>query len=57
MELLRLISAVKQDQKTDLSCAIRDVLTDLAHICEDNNIDFDGRCDAAIEVAKEEEIP
>ena len=39
---------------TDLSCAIRDLLTELMHICDDSRLDFAGRCRAARETYRHE---
>jgi hypothetical protein len=41
---------------TDLSCAIRDLLTELMHLCDDSRVDFDGRLCAAREVYRQERI-
>ena len=39
---------------TDLSCAIRDLLTELMHICNDSRLDFAGRLRAARETYRQE---
>ena len=41
---------------TDLSCAIRDLLTELMHLCVDNRVDFAGRLCAARETYRQERI-
>lgn len=49
-----LISDVKKEEGTDASCAIRDILSEIIHICDAHGIDPDDRFDAAIEVVREE---
>lgn len=39
---------------TDLNCAIRDLLTELMHICDDSRLDFAGRIQAARETYRHE---
>jgi len=39
---------------TDLSCAIRDLLTELMHICDDSRLDFAGRLHLARKVYRQE---
>lgn len=51
-ELKALIGRVEKREGTSTRGAIRDVLTDIAHICHEEGIDFDERCDTAIEVAQ-----
>ena len=41
---------------TDLSCAIRDLLTELMHICNDSGLDFAGRFRAAQETYRQERL-
>ena len=40
---------------TDLSGAIRDLLTELMHLCKDRDEDFDSRLRAASEVYQQEQ--
>ena len=40
----------------DLRCAIRDLLTELMHLCDDNRLDFAGRLRAARETYRQERI-
>lgn len=53
-EVRRLLSLHGEREGTSLSGAIRDLLTEVAHICHERGIDFDDRVDAAAEVAAEE---
>ena len=53
-EVRRLISLHSDLAGTTLRGAIRDVLTEVAHVCHRHDIDFDERVDAAAEVAAEE---
>ena len=39
---------------TDLSCAVRDLLTELMHLCDSYHLDFAGRIRLAAEVYHEE---
>ncbi len=48
--LLEFIKKNAEENGTDLNCSIRDLLTDLIDICEDNKIDFDERVLTAQEV-------
>ena len=41
---------------TDLGCAIRDLLTEMMHLCDDNRLDFAGRLRAARETYRQERI-
>jgi len=41
---------------TDLSCAIRDLLTELMHMCDDNRVDFVGRSRAARKTYRQERL-
>lgn len=50
-----LLTEIRTTESTSLSGAVRDLLTDLVHICNANQIDIDERLDAAIEIAAEED--
>ena len=52
-EVSRLISLHSDLAGTTLRGAIRDVLTEVARVCHEHDIDFDERVDAAAEVAAE----
>lgn len=54
-EVRRLISTYGDVEGTTRSGAIRDVLTEIAHLCRESGIDFDERVDAAAEVAHTED--
>jgi len=41
---------------TDRNCAIRDLLTELMHLCDDSRLDFAGRLRAARETYRQERI-
>jgi len=41
---------------TDLSCAIRDLLTELMHLCDDSRTDFASRLRAARDTYRQERI-
>jgi len=41
---------------TDLSCATRDLLAELMHLCDDNRLGFAGRLRAARETYRQERI-
>jgi hypothetical protein len=52
-----LLTAIRKQEKkegTDILGAFRDALTDMRHIAEDENIDFDLLTASALEVYKEE---
>jgi hypothetical protein len=59
-----LLAQIQQEEGTTLAGAVRDLLTDLVHICNDANaaanpvteIDIDERLDAAIEIAAQERL-
>lgn len=53
-ELRRILSLYQEQEGTTMSGAIRDAMTELVHICDENNLDADDRFDAAIEVAIQE---
>lgn len=53
-EVRRLISTYSDIEGTSRAGAIRDVLTEIAHLCRESDIDFDERVDAAAEIAQEE---
>ena len=45
-----------QSAGADLGCAIRDLLTELIHLCDDNRLDFADRLRAARETYRQERI-
>lgn len=53
-EVRRLLSLHGEMEGTSLSGAIRDLLTEVAHVCHEKGIDFDERVDSAAEIAAEE---
>jgi len=53
-EVRRLLSLHGEMEGTNLRAAIRDLLTEVAHVCHERAIDFDERVDAAAEVAAQE---
>jgi len=53
-EVRRLLSLHGEMEGTNLRGAIRDLLTEVAHVCRERGIDFDERVDAAAEIAASE---
>ena len=51
-----LILLTKRNEGTDMRGAIRDILTDIVHICNDNGFDIVAIVESATEVAREENI-
>jgi len=51
-----MLSAYRVSAGADLDCAIRDLLTELMHLCDDNHLDFDDRLRRAREVHREERV-
>ena len=54
-ELSDLIQVAVEKGETDTSGAVRDVITDLLHFCEQNDIDFSDRLSNATTVFEEEQ--
>lgn len=54
-EVRRLVDESQRRDGTDMDAAIRDVLTELMHLADENGIDIQDRLDAAIAVAREEQ--
>ena len=52
--LERMLRNYRHSAGADLGCAIRDLLTELMHLCDDSGEDFDGRLCAAREVYRQE---
>jgi hypothetical protein len=52
--LERMLDSYTGSVGTDLSCAVRDLLTELMHLCDDNRVDFDDLRRAAGEVYRQE---
>ena len=52
--LERMLKNYAHSAGTNLSCAVRDLLTELMHLCDDSHVDFDGRLCAAQEVYRQE---
>lgn len=53
-QLNRIISDHSERERTELHCAIRDALTEIRHLCDIHQLDFDALNDRAIEVYREE---
>jgi hypothetical protein len=52
--LEQLLQSYRHSAGTDLSCAVRDLLTELMHLCDFYHLDFAGRIRLAGEVYHEE---
>lgn len=54
-ELETFIARVQESEGTNIAGAVRDILTDLKHVCDGNHLDFEERVATALEVAKQED--
>jgi len=55
-ELRRILSIYQEQEGTKVSLAIRDAMTELVHVCDENSLDADDLFDAGIEVAIQERL-
>lgn len=53
-QILQLLAEYAEEEGTQLEFAMRDMLTECIHVCEDKSWSFAGTMAAAIEVFKEE---
>jgi hypothetical protein len=54
--LEKMLRSYENSAGTDLSCSIRDLLTELMHLCDGNRVDFAGRLRAARETYRQERL-
>jgi hypothetical protein len=54
-KLESLLLEIESREGTTFAGAVRDLLTDLAHLCAERGVDVEERLRAALEVAAEEE--
>ena len=54
--LEKLLEGYGHSAGTDISCAIRDLLTELMHLCDDSRVDFADRLRGARETYRQERI-
>jgi hypothetical protein len=53
-EIRRLLSIYQEQEGVNASSAVRDLLTEVVHFCDEHQMDPDARFDAAIEIACQE---